>query len=113
MDAAQLSEIFAVVAVSVGLGRYVFGSLDRAEQGFASLFVPPDHRLGWPRGVQESDEPWGWHPPIRPELPVIDADNPGNDDGVRETGIWLDPPKGQFVVPLRPVAPVRFRPRPH
>ena len=27
----------------------------------AQLFVPPNRGLGWPRGVQESDEPWGWH----------------------------------------------------
>jgi hypothetical protein len=46
--------------------RLVLGTLDRAEAGFASLFVPPDRTLGWPRGVQESDAPWGWHPPLDP-----------------------------------------------
>jgi hypothetical protein len=39
------------VAVAAGPGEIV-----------AQLFVPPDRSLGWPHGVQESDEPWGWHP---------------------------------------------------
>jgi hypothetical protein len=36
-------------------------SAGRVGDVVAQLFVPPNRGLGWPHGVQESDEPWGWH----------------------------------------------------
>ncbi len=107
MDAGQLAELFASIAILVGLGRYVFGALDRAESGFTSLFVPPSRDLGWPRGVQESDAPWGWRPAAEP-LETIDA------DGVADLEVVRGKPDpitriGSYVLLPRSVAPVRFR----
>jgi hypothetical protein len=75
MDAAQLTQLITIGALLFLSMRFALRSLDRAEAGFASLFVPPDRTLPWPRGVQESDSPWGWNPPI----PTIEP-----DDGERE-----------------------------
>ena len=66
MDAVQLVQLLTIGACLYAAARFGLGSLDRAEAVFASLFVPPDRTLGWPRGVQESDAPWGWQPPINP-----------------------------------------------
>lgn len=111
MDAAQLTKLFALVIVLIGLGRFVLTSLDRAEHGFASLFVPPDRSLGWPHGVQESDEPWAWRAPATVEDPGL---APPGGPGQR-----IDPepspaePRRSLVVPVHPVAPIRFSLRPH
>ena len=106
MDAAHLTQLLALAAFVIVFVRLVLGTLDRAEAGFASLFVPPDRTLGWPRGIQESDAPWGWHPPL----------NPLHDDSADP---MADLPS--YAVPLvlsghttyverpHPVAPVRFR----
>jgi hypothetical protein len=106
MDAAHLTQLLALAAGVFAIVRFVLGTLDRAEAGFASLFVPPDRTLGWPRGVQESDAPWGWQPPVDPR-----------DDDSADTMADL----ASYAVPLvlsghttyveRPhlVAPVRFR----
>ena len=44
-------------------------SVGQAADGMATLFVPPDRALGWPRGVQEIDDPWAWQVP-RPAAPI-------------------------------------------
>jgi hypothetical protein len=54
----------AIVAIAlVIMPRLILQSVGRASEGIAQLFVPPDRALGWPRGVQESDEPWAWRVP--------------------------------------------------
>jgi hypothetical protein len=61
MDAPSLVTLAAVVAAAVVIvPRLVLESAGRASDGIAQLFVPPDRALGWPRGVQEGDDPWGW-----------------------------------------------------
>ena len=113
MDAAELTKLFALVIVLIGLGRFVLTSLDRAEHGFASLFVPPDRALGWPRGVQESDEPWAWR------ASATEVEDPGlTPPGGPGQRTVLDPPpeaepRRSLVVPVHPVAPIRFSLRPH
>ena len=64
MDAPSLVTLAAVVAAAVVIvPRLVLESAGRASDGIAQLFVPPDRALGWPRGVQEGDDPWGWRSP--------------------------------------------------
>jgi len=64
MDAPSLITLAAVVAIAVlVVPRLVLESARRASDGIAHLFVPPDRALGWPRGVQEGDDPWGWQSP--------------------------------------------------
>ena len=61
MDAPSLVTLAAVVAAAVVIvPRLVLESAGRASDGIAQLFVPPDRALGWPHGVQEDDDPWGW-----------------------------------------------------
>jgi hypothetical protein len=116
MDASQLPLTFAIAVVAVGATRVVMSSLGRAGDGIATLFVPPDRTLPWPRGVQEGDEPWGWRgaaptgaaPPVDPGA--------GEDDqgtGVDRDVAWTEPLDGPFVVPLGPVDPVQVGVRPH
>ena len=66
MDAGQVIQLLTIGVCFYLAARFGLGSLDRAEAVFASLFVPPDRTLGWPRGVQESDAPWGWQPAVDP-----------------------------------------------
>jgi hypothetical protein len=105
MDAADLTKLFMFAVLGVGLGRFVLTSLDRAESGFASLWVPPDRTLGWPRGVQESDEPWAWR-----RAKSDDSLEPA-PVGVSEPGFsTVDPAarEGSLIVPVAPVAPVHL-----
>jgi len=113
MDPARLTLTFAILVLGIGLGRFVL-SLGRAGDVMAALFVPPDRTLGWPHGVQESDEPWGWHEPpaAAPDLP----DNDGNGDGdwdASELRELSGPTPGILVVPVDRVAPVHVGVRPH
>jgi hypothetical protein len=63
MDTPNL--LIPVVAglLLVLMPRLILQSVGRVSEGMATLFVPPDRTLGWPRGVQESDEPWAWRVP--------------------------------------------------
>ena len=109
MDAAHLSLLFVLAAVGIGLGRFVLTSLDRAESGFASLWVPPDRTLGWPRGVQESDEPWAWRTPAGAMEVHSDPGPRGADDLVALRAASPPPPHADsLVVPVAPVAPVHL-----
>ena len=115
MDASHLTLAAALVVMAIGLGRAVNGPLSRAGDGLAVLFVPPDRALGWPRGVQETDEPWGWRSATRatvdPEWPEPPADamvgGPGPEDGP------FPPRSGSLVVPVGRVAPIHVGVRPH
>jgi hypothetical protein len=113
MDASRLTITFAILLIGLGLGRFVVSSVGRAGDVMAALFVPPDQALGWPRGVQESDAPWGWRGATSPDRqrPIDRIDD--DDHGSTELREWRDPPAGSFVIPVRRVAPVRFGVRPH
>jgi hypothetical protein len=100
MDLARLAATFAVLAIGLGLGRLVLGTIGHTGEVLASLFVPPDRALGWPRGVQESDEPWGW----RGGAPPSDGSRPDDVAGPSDGGdLVFDRPTGPYVVPVRRV----------
>ena len=107
MDAAQLTELITIGALLFLSMRTVLRTLDRAETGFASLFVPPDRTLPWPRGVQESDSPWGWRPP----MPVIEG--AGEDDGspadLAAAMAAPAPGHSRYVEPPHRVDPIHVR----
>ncbi|MBA2719482.1 MAG: hypothetical protein H0U52_09625 [Chloroflexi bacterium] len=63
MDLSTLVAWLAIGTLGLFIGRHVIGALSRSSDVMASLFVPPDRTIGWPIGVQESDEPWGWRDP--------------------------------------------------
>ena len=106
MDAGQLAQLLTLGACLYLATRFGLGALDRAEAGFASLFVPPDRTLGWPRGVQESDAPWGWQPPVDP-LDELSAE-PVADLASEPPAVILAGHM-RYVERTRRVAPVRFR----
>ena len=116
MDASRLTVAFALLGIGYVVGRFVVTSLSGAGDVMASLFVPPDRSLGWPRGVQERDEPWGWRdgpgrglvelaPPPGGDEPTVGR--PGPDAAAPVPG------RGSLVVPLGRVAPVHLGLRPH
>ena len=93
------------------LVRSVVITLDKAETGFASLFVPPDRALGWPHGVQEGDEPWAWRG--APPTEVVTSIGDPADGGSPTQPARLEEPRRALVVPVAPVAPVHLGLRPH
>jgi hypothetical protein len=113
MDASRLTLTFAVLLLGAGLGRFILSSMGRAGDAMATLFVPPDQALGWPHGVQEGDEPWGWRrpPSVASERPIEPNDDDGG--GPADPREWTDPAAGRFVVPVDRVAPVHLGVRPH
>jgi hypothetical protein len=115
MDASQLGEAAVVVSMAVVVGRFILRPIGGAGDMMAGLFVPPDRSLGWPRGVQESDEPWGWRSGrTEPEVvggPDDDLDGGSGDDAEAEDGILGR--SGSLVVPIGRVTPVRLGLRPH
>jgi hypothetical protein len=114
MDASRLTMTFAVLLIGIGISRFVLSTMGRAGDVMASLFVPPDRALGWPRGVQESDEPWGWRRPSAGGLSRPGDTGADDDDrGSGEARDWTEPLHGTFVVPVDRVAPVHLGVRPH
>lgn len=113
MDASHLTQTFVLIAVAIVIGRFFFTTLGRAGDGMAALFVPPDRSLGWPRGVQESDEPWGWRVPASALEEHGGAEEWDQADGPGGTAVGSEPRRGSFVVALTPVAPIRLIVRPH
>ena len=115
MDAARLTVTFAVLMIGYGLGRFVLDTLGRAGDGMATLFVAPDRAPGWPRGVQERDEPWDWRVASRPDPNWSATDDAELEDpGARPSGSGgTAPSAGSYIVPVEPVAPVRLIVRPH
>jgi hypothetical protein len=113
MDASRFALTFAVLMIGIGIGRFVLSTAGRAGEGMATLFVPPDRTLGWPRGIQESDEPWACRERAAATRP------PDPDDGGRAEGppgdlpTLIEPRHGGYVVPVARVAPVHHRVRPH
>ena len=107
MDAAQLTELITIGALIFLSTRSVLRTLDRAEAGFASLFVPPDRTLPWPRGVQESDSPWGWRRPIETIEGADLDDGPPIDLGAAMRA--PAPGHVRYVEPARRVDPIHVR----
>jgi hypothetical protein len=107
MDAAQLTQLITIGALLFLSMRTVLRTLDRAETGFASLFVPPDRTLPWPRGVQESDSPWGWRPP----LSSIEGAEDGDGSEVDLEAAMTAPAHGhsRYVEPPHRVDPIHVR----
>jgi hypothetical protein len=58
MDASPFAQALLLFVLLTAMTRFVLGPAARAGDGIAMLFGPQDHSLGWPRGVQEIDEPW-------------------------------------------------------
>jgi hypothetical protein len=112
VDPARLTLTFAILVLGIGLGRFVL-SLGRAGDVMAALFVPPDRSLGWPHGVQESDEPWGWHEPMNAAPPPDDSGDGDGDWEASELRELSGPTPGILVVPVDRVAPVHVGVRPH
>ena len=78
MDLSTLVAWLAIGTLGLFVGRRVARAFGRSTAVMASLFVPPDRTLGWPIGVQESDEPWGWREPD-PDLAIpTSAVGPGS-----------------------------------
>jgi hypothetical protein len=113
MDASRLLITFTILLAGIGISRFVLTTMGRAGDVMATLFVPPDRALGWPRGVQESDEPWAWRrsPALAAERPIEPNDDGG--DGPADPTQFTDPKAGRFVVPVDRVAPVHLGVRPH
>jgi hypothetical protein len=113
MDASRLLMTFTILLVGIGISRFVVTTMGRAGDVMATLFVPPDRALGWPHGVQESDEPWAWRrpPSVASERPIDPKDDGGG--GPADPPEWTDPAAGRFVVPVDRVAPVHLGVRPH
>jgi hypothetical protein len=101
MDPSTLVAIVLLIAALVLVPRYALEGLGRASDGLAQLFVPPDRTLRWPHGVQESDDPWGWHEAaavaVDPVAPVVMDD--AGDVAIEE----LPAGDGRLVVPVRRV----------
>ena len=83
MDAPNLVALAICVAALLLAPRLLLHGVSHMSDGIAQLFVPPDRTLGWPHGVQEGDDPWGWREPaptsfaadgVAPELEVGEAD---------------------------------------
>jgi hypothetical protein len=118
MDETRLTLAAVVILAAYGFGRFVVGPMSRTSDLMASLFVPPDRSLGWPHGVQERDEPWGWR---RPEAPAVEVLGPVASAAFEEDPprpvLDLDPGRrawsGPYVVAVGRVAPIQFVVRGH
>jgi len=102
MDSPNLLVPLVITVLAILTPRVLFQTVGRASDGIAQLFVPPDRSLGWPHGVQESDEPWGWH-----EAPPT-GDGPAPDDGfplgeIVELPSATAPTRGGLFVAVHPV----------
>ena len=99
MDLARFAVTFAVLLVGIGIGRLVLGTIGATGDVMATLFVPPDRTLGWPHGVQESDEPWAWRGGAAAAIPggrpTDGADPPADAPAAG--------PSGPYVVPVERV----------
>lgn len=105
MDVPNVIAVAVTVAAVLLAPRLLLDGVGLVGDGIAQLFVPPDRALGWPHGVQEGDDPWGWREPaptsfaadrVAPELDV------GNADVLDVSGVVaID--AGALVVPIAAV----------
>jgi hypothetical protein len=102
MDPPNLLTLIAGTVVLVFLPRFAVRSMGVTGDLIAQLFVPPDRALGWPHGVQESDEPWAWRAaPALPGRRAIQARRERESSepaGVVETWLEADAPELEDVV---------------
>ena len=114
MDASPITQAIILFALVTAATRFIVAPLARASDGIATLFGPQSHTLGWPRGVQESDEPWAWRTPQQAvvEQPAS-SDQDGGDPHADVSEVWVEARVGTFVVPVAPVAAIRMGVRPH
>ena len=114
MDASPITQALILFLVVTAATRYILAPVARAGDGIATLFGPQNHTLGWPRGVQESDEPWAWR---TPQTPVLDQsvtpERHGDDPLAATAEVWVESRVGTFVVPVTPGEAIRLRVRPH
>jgi hypothetical protein len=114
MDASPITQALLLFVAVTAATRFILAPLARAGDGIATLFGPQNHALGWPRGVQESDEPWAWR---TPQFAVVDhstqPDDPSGDALSDVSDAWVESSSGRFLVPVTPVEPIRLRVRPH
>ena len=114
MDASPITQAVLLFVVVTAATRFFLAPLARAGDGIATLFGPQNHTLGWPHGVQESDEPWAWR---TRQTPVIDRfagpDDLRNDPRPPGAEVVADARSGTFVVPVAPVEAIRMGARPH
>lgn len=114
MDASPITQAFLLFLVVTAATRYILAPLARAGDGIATLFGSQNHTLGWPRGVQESDEPWAWRTPRQAVVnqPAPPDDRSGDPDPPGPE-VWAESREGTFIVPVASVASIRLRVRPH
>jgi hypothetical protein len=85
MDLSQIVVVAVILIAAGGTGR-VLAQLGVASDLMASLFVPPDRALGWPRGVQEQDVTWSWRaPPARADQSDSDPASPVSTQRIAPT----------------------------
>ena len=111
MDTPNLLVLLTVSVLLIVAPRVAYRTVGLTGDFFAQLFVPPDRALGWPRGVQESDAPWGWNPAAMPDADVgleaaPDLGEPRGPDTL-DLGALPDVRTGSYVVPVHPVEPTR------
>jgi hypothetical protein len=105
MDPGQLLTL-AILSVAIVYGsRVVLGSVGTAGDVLAQLFVPPNLALGWPRGIQESDAPWGWQAPTPgPDPEEIGGPTDWPGEGLIDLDeLTLPIRAGSYVVPVQRV----------
>ncbi|TMF37265.1 MAG: hypothetical protein E6I26_07640 [Chloroflexi bacterium] len=106
MDTPNLIVPLVIVIVLILTPRLVLRSVGAAGDIVAQLFVPPDRALGWPHGVQESDDPWGWRGGVDRTSGPDGGPDPGDDQPTIVELIDLPPDRavrGSLVVPVRRV----------
>jgi hypothetical protein len=130
VDQPNLLSLILIVVVLVLAPRFAVRTMGLTGDLLAQLFVPPGRALGWPHGVQESDEPWAWRSPqsaqravaARPESAGARTDHamldvgPAAVDGLSRVDV-VDLPRDRrapagLVVGLQPVRVSRRRPTP-
>jgi hypothetical protein len=114
MDTSPITQALLLFAIVTVTTRFVLTPLARAGDGIATLFGPQSHALGWPRGVQESDEPWAWRTPQQAAVdPSAQRDDRIGGPLPVATGIRVESRPGTLLVPVAPVEAIRLRARPH
>ena len=102
MDSPNLLVMLVVVVIGILTPRVLLQTVGRASEGIAQLFVPPGRDHGWPHGVQESDEPWGWHE-APPSGPAPDPDDGMPLGEIVELSDVGPPGRGGLFVAVHPV----------
>jgi hypothetical protein len=65
MDTSSLLVLLVIGVIALLAPRAIVQTFGATGDLIAQLFVPPNRSLGWPHGVQETDEPWAWRGGVR------------------------------------------------